>query len=479
MKYPPRSLTIVLVCIAFWSNICSGQSVTVIGGAIDEKGQPMKFGTVYIQNMENSLMYVGAYPNAEALLSSSRSVSITEGKFQFKVDNTKPWVLYFVAADKRRTSIVLPATKRNFIDLTVVFADSRDPVTLSAVSSTDALLSGWIKADAMSSVSGPSDLNTHRDSLTAYLSRNGTQEGFTFDLGNYYRSMLDIYKKTDDRALKNFVLLNLSFLCIGDKYPVEEKYLKEALAYTPYSDPIWQYKSGIFPRGVYFGLGTFTKNKAILLPFLEGLYRQCLYDSEKPGLLYSLLYYAKYTNIPEATLYYSELLSRYPDSRQADLARKNYPVSKKLMEGSLLPDFSVANLDKKGEAITNASLKGKIYLIDFWATWCGPCVKEFPHIEELYEKYRKSGLEILTISLDKDRKEIESFRSKRFVLPWLNGYAGTSDQKLVDDFDLHAIPRLVLVDAKGIVFAEKANDLGEQNLEKTILRLLAKKESGL
>ena len=75
-------------------------------------------------------------------------------------------------------------------------------------------------------------------------------------------------------------------------------------------------------------------------------------------------------------------------------------IQRSLVEGSQFPGFNEKDL--AGQPLSPANYKGKVLLIDFWATWCGPCVRELPIVLKAYEKYHPKGFEIIGISLDKD-----------------------------------------------------------------------------
>ncbi|RZK78830.1 MAG: AhpC/TSA family protein [Pedobacter sp.] len=127
------------------------------------------------------------------------------------------------------------------------------------------------------------------------------------------------------------------------------------------------------------------------------------------------------------------------------------------------PSFSLP--DRDGKALTLASQKGKIVLVDFWASWCVPCRKENPNLVKAYAKYHDKGFEIIGVSLD-DKKESWNKAIEADKLVWLHA----SDLKgwksdLATEFGIKSVPTSFLVDADGKVIAK---DLRGEALEKKL-----------
>ena len=118
-----------------------------------------------------------------------------------------------------------------------------------------------------------------------------------------------------------------------------------------------------------------------------------------------------------------------------------------------------------GTEIDWKSYRGKVVLVDFWATWCGPCVGEVPNVLKLYEKYHDAGFDVVGYSLDNDLDALEKFEKER-KLPWRTGVRKLSMQanekdgknytNLTEYYGIHAIPTMILVDKDGKVIDTNA-----------------------
>lgn len=455
--------------------------VKVKGTLLDDKEKTLSNARIFCFTPDKKGMYIGGFPPIRVLAKEADyAATVNEnGDFLLKLDATKSYYIFFTADGKKTNNTYLPslkksAAKMNSVEINAILYDTafiRDE-NIPSITSNDKTVNLFIKAQTLSNLSNHTDVLAQMDSVQRYRRKYGTQEGFIFDLSNYYQSMIAIYAATNDRDLKNYVLLNLSFLSVGNKYPVEEKYVKEAVTQTMPSDPVWLAEGGAFVRGVYFGLGGFKKNKTLLLPLMEELVNQCPVEAEKPAQLYSLLYYAHSDEMPETLKYYARLLNDYPASTQAEAAKKRFAKVIQIETGKELPFFSLKNVDDTTVRVTNKTAKGKIRIIDFWATWCGPCIAQLPHLDSIYTKYKNKGLEIITISLDSEIESILRFRKLKYPMPWINGFAGKDNKKITDDFEIFGIPKTVLVDQNGIILTANQNQLWGANLELTLQQYL-------
>ena len=117
-----------------------------------------------------------------------------------------------------------------------------------------------------------------------------------------------------------------------------------------------------------------------------------------------------------------------------------------------------------GKPFNQKALAGKVVLVDFWATWCGPCVAEIPNMLEQYEKYHAKGFEVVGISLDEEKQKVDAFVAEHKI-PWPIIYAGKGWQDPTAQFyGISGIPQLILIGRDGNVITLNAR--GEKLAER-------------
>jgi peroxiredoxin len=141
------------------------------------------------------------------------------------------------------------------------------------------------------------------------------------------------------------------------------------------------------------------------------------------------------------------LLARYKDNPK--ISQKVGSDLKRLdTVGKPAPAFAAE--DVNGHPVRLDALRGKYVLIDFWATWCSPCVSELPRLQTAYRLYGGTGLEIISVSLDENKTAVTDFVKVR-NLPWPQLHNATSSADLVESFGVGSIPATYLIDPQGTV----------------------------
>jgi thiol-disulfide isomerase/thioredoxin len=122
-----------------------------------------------------------------------------------------------------------------------------------------------------------------------------------------------------------------------------------------------------------------------------------------------------------------------------------------------------------GTTVDLSKMRGKVVLVDFWATWCGPCVGEVPNVVAAYQKYHGKGFEIVGVSLDQDKEAMLAF-TKEHGMMWPQYFDGKGwDNAISKGYGIDSIPAMWLVDKKGMV----ATTDGRDDLSGQVEKLLA------
>ena len=139
---------------------------------------------------------------------------------------------------------------------------------------------------------------------------------------------------------------------------------------------------------------------------------------------------------------------------------------KLLIPGQKVPDFTLVNLEGEEVSLFKVLEESNTVLVDFWASWCGPCVANFPKLKELRNTYGEEGFEVVTISVDTSHEDW-STGSVEHEIPWINlGELESWDGEVATMYGVHFIPKSYLVDGDGCILQK---DLPIDLLEEVII----------
>ncbi len=176
-----------------------------------------------------------------------------------------------------------------------------------------------------------------------------------------------------------------------------------------------------------------------------------------------------------ARYYYSMFQSDLAKTRAAQVA-KMFDPDRLVRPGATVPNFSLKSVDTKA-TLTAASFGGKVVLIDFWATWCAPCMSEMPNLHATYEKYKSQGFEILSINIDDEPGSSQAMRKLgTFPMPWSNVVVPKAEALAIKKtFEVSGLPTMILVGKDGRIIASDGSLRGP-GLERQVSAALAPAE---
>jgi thiol-disulfide isomerase/thioredoxin len=180
-----------------------------------------------------------------------------------------------------------------------------------------------------------------------------------------------------------------------------------------------------------------------------------------------------YLSYPPEEQVYSLIDSYLAKARNVDQKKEIDETFKKwvgLSPGSIAPSWTLPKAN--GERISSSDFLGKYLYLDFWATWCVPCIEEIPYLKELVARYSSYNIEFISISIDQIEQKWKTWLESKET-PWLQLHDNIN---LADKFAFHFIPAFVLIDPEGKIVQSSAPKPSSKDLASLLDRLLKKNQ---
>lgn len=302
-------------------------------------------------------------------------------------------------------------------------------------------------------------MNDYYKKLSAFVASGKKRKDFKYDT-NELQEILNKYINSDNSEIKKLGLafyLNAESIIGKRNKNNREKYFSLV---KPESD-LWSLTPFVF---VY---NRNVNNNPELKKYYKEFYAKNKNQEIKAQRLSVNYEMAKFSGKKEEMKNIRKLLKeKYSKSRTFKFFEKRFPENPAISVGKTLPKFSVNEISDESKVYTNESFKGKVLLLDFWATWCGPCKSELPHLHKAYEKFKDKGLVILSLSFDRSPDKVEKFRKGKWKMPWCNAFIKDGfSNKIASDFEVVGIPKPILVDRNGKIIELSRNIRGEKLLK--------------
>jgi len=308
-----------------------------------------------------------------------------------------------------------------------------------------------------------------KEQIAAYEKSNGVLAGQAADKAKAFYTKYPNHAKSDEARRLELQLLQVA-VQLGDTRRAAQF---ETLQEQRLSDPTFPAEEKMALRAqrvVRWLMDENSKDRAATLAKAEKAVRDLEEDFPKREEPYELL-------LMVAQGYVDAGNSEKARTLTEDVARKASGDNKEQAQAQLRKlglvgkPFSLSFKALDGKEVSVKEYAGKVVLIDFWATWCGPCRAALPEVKELYSKYHSKGFDIIGISLDKERDALEKFIADE-KMPWPQYFDGRGwENKIAQKYEISSVPTVWLVDKKG-----NLHDLnGRAALEAKLQQMLAEK----
>lgn len=425
----------------------SGDQITVGGTLLGSDGKPMRHARIKVERSSGKVI--------------ARATADTDGRYTFAL--REPGGYAITARGRRHETIEIPLilTSRQPLQLDIgLTASEAEDDQLPEVTSRPTTV-GEIMAIYLDVKARKRRISRigRMAAATTVESKFGGGIVVTNTLLDQERApVLERIETESQPLLRQWLLLRF----LDDLWPLwspkQYQYLAlEALQKVPPTSPLWTFEA-------WFELGAssliYIISRTADSPEEVAEYIQRVIDDHpdpevRAQFLYRGLNAADHAGDEESKWrYYNQLQTEHRRTEYAARTRRDFDERRRVQSGKSVPKFSFVSLDDRKVIYTNRRLLGTTYLIDFWGTWCAPCIREIPEIQDAYDKYREAGFQILSVAMQDDKEAIEAFRKGRYSMPWMHTLVSDFRNNAVKAaFEINGFPRPILVNGEGKIIA--------------------------
>jgi len=172
--------------------------------------------------------------------------------------------------------------------------------------------------------------------------------------------------------------------------------------------------------------------------------------------------------------FYNQYLEEFEGTWHVDRIKSRYSPERIIRPGNHVPEFNFPSVESPNHVLSNKDLLGMNYIINFWATWCGPCKPSLLALTRIYEKFKDEKFKIVSVSLNFRESDLYDYRKNKLPMPWFHTHLEKwkPKQGILKNFEVITIPKNILVDENGIIV--DVNGMARENYYEKISNLLIK-----